>query len=313
MTRQPGHAMRIGIVFNSKSGRGRAAAAMQEAAEGLAADGHRLTIADVASTPDASHIAADGAEALVVVGGDGSVHHSLAAARNADAAIYHLPMGTENLFARQFGMTRDVRMLRKSVERGNTTRIDLGNIAGDENGGMPGCATLFGLMLSIGMDAAIIHRMAAGRKGAISHLTYATPILLEMLRPTLRPVHVRVDGRSIVDGEAGLLIIANSRQYALRLDPAARADMQDGKLDVVFLPASGILGATRWYAAAALRDHMEDAGARYAQGKAIKIEAGGMPAQIDGEAWKSHCSAVDVEISPACLRVLLPAGDSNSA
>lgn len=292
--------MNIGIVFNSKSGRGRAASVVTTLTDALHEDGHVLTVADVAGSKDAARIAADGADILLVAGGDGSVHHALLAAKESGSALFHIPMGTENLFARQFGMTREVHAIRAAILAHRTTTIDLGMVQRDRR------ATHFGLMLSIGLDASIMHRMASSRSGAISHLTYAKPILAEVLRPTLRPLQVLVDGRPLVRHESGLLIVANSRQYALRLDPATRASMTDGKLDVVFFPAENIIGAIRWYAASWLRDHLDDPGVRYAQATKIHVDAGDLPSQIDGEAW--HLPTGDVEICAVagCIKVLLP-------
>jgi diacylglycerol kinase (ATP) len=293
--------MKIGIVFNSKSGRGKAAAMMPSLMDGLYADGHELTVADVAASRDASRIAADAADVLLIAGGDGSVHHALDAAAENQAAIYHIPLGTENLFARQFGMKRDVTHVRRAVSAGHTSAVDLGRTQRD------GHVTDFAIMLSFGLDASIIHRLDKDRRGPISHLSYTRPILLEVLEPTLRPLTIHADGKPIVTNEAGMLVIANSRQYAVRLDPATRASMDDGKLDVVFFPTETILGAMRWYAASWLRDHLDDPGVRYVHAAQIEIEAGSAPSQLDGEAWHMATGHVSVHAEPQRLRVLLPA------
>ncbi len=293
--------MKVGIVFNSKSGRGRAAALIPPLMDALHADGHDLTVADVAASVDASRIAADGAGALLVAGGDGSVHHSLHAASECNAALYHIPMGTENLFARQFGMRRDIDSIRRALKLGRTQSIDLGRT---ERGGSQHD---FAIMLSMGVDASIIHRLNTERRGPISHWSYSKPIIREMLRPALRPLTIHADGKTIVRNEVGMLVIANSRQYAVRLDPATRACMQDGKLDVVFFPAETMLGALRWYAASWLRDHLDDPGVRYVQAQQIEVEAGNAPSQMDGEAWHMETGMVSVQATPQRLRVLLPA------
>jgi diacylglycerol kinase (ATP) len=293
--------MKIGIVFNSKSGRGHAAQIVRTLHDALQGDGHALTIEDVAESTCAAGIAARDADILLVAGGDGSIHHALDAAKESGAALYHVPMGTENLFARQFGMSRDVVLIRRAITAQRIKQIDLGSIERQGN------VTPFCLMMSIGMDASIMHRMAASRRGAISHFSYTRPIIAEVLRPTFRPISVHVDGKQLVEKQSGLLIVANSSQYALRLDPAARATMDDGKLDVVFLPAETIFGAMHWYAASMLRDHLENRAAQYMQGERISVQARTLPSQVDGEAW--HPATQDVTLSAVAkgLRVLLPA------
>lgn len=292
--------MKVGIVFNSKSGRGRAAALVPPLMDALHEDGHELTIADVAASRDASRIAADGSDALLVAGGDGSVHHSLHAAIESNAALYHIPMGTENLFARQFDMKRDIEVIRCALRAGHTCTVDLGRTERE------GRVQNFAIMLSLGLDASIIHRLNKERRGPISHLSYTKPIIREVLSPTLRPLTIHADGKPIVRNEIGMLVIANSRQYAVRLDPATRARMDDGKLDVVFFPAETILGVMRWYAASWLRDHMDDPGARYVHATHIEVHAGASPSQMDGEAWHIDTGEVNVHAAPRSLRVLLP-------
>ncbi|MBU6412622.1 MAG: hypothetical protein KGS45_04055 [Planctomycetes bacterium] len=293
--------MKVGIVFNSKSGRGRAAGLIPSLMDALHDDGHELTVADVAASRDASRIAADGAEALLVAGGDGSVHHSLHAASECGTALYHIPMGTENLFARQFGMRREIEAIRRALRAGRTCTVDLGRTERE------GAQTEFALMLSMGLDASIIHRLNKERRGPISHLSYTKPILHEVLRPTLRPLTIHADGKAIVKNEVGMVVIANSRQYAVRLDLATRARMDDGKLDVVFFPAKTILGVMRWYAASWLRDHLDDPGVRYVHAAQVEVEAGAAPSQMDGEAWHMETGSVSVHAAPQRLRVLLPA------
>ncbi|RLS48838.1 MAG: hypothetical protein DWH89_02550, partial [Planctomycetota bacterium] len=70
---------------------------------------------------------------------------------------------------------------------------------------------------------------------------------------------------------AGQLIIANSRQYALRLNPARAADPSDGLLDTVVLPAQGGWSMVRWALRLAL-SRGAIAGALTARGPAWRVQ-----------------------------------------
>jgi len=305
---------RVLFVVNPKSGRGRAAQSAELYADALRRQGLPVEITELgATTGEAGADSAVGARALVVFGGDGTVHSASALAARIGAPIYQVPFGTENLFARAFGMNRSFERLRAALLAGRTTSIDTADCSGRS----------FLIMCSAGPDASIVHRLAARRNGSISHLSYLAPIVAESWAPALPPLTVTVDGRALVEGEAGLLVVANCAQYALRLDPARGADPSDGLLDVVFLPASTTLGVLSWGALLAAGVRLNGR-SRRARGRRIDIESDGrpVPIQIDGEAPPADprgvlgyssaarlMSPVSIEVRAERLRVLLPASN----
>lgn len=246
-----------------------------------------------------------GAGALVVAGGDGTLHHALEEAVRMAVPVYHVPMGTENLFARQFGMSRKEHMLRRVLGEPRTVKVDVGDCNG----------RLFALMCSVGPDAAVIHRLSAGRRGSISRWSYLPPMLKELGRPPAR-VWAALDGETVVDGLRGVLVVANSRQYALRTDPAINASMTDGLLDLVFLPVEGSWRAMLWLVRSRLGIHLGAKGCVYATGRHVRVETDdeGPPefVQVDGEAFGTLGSgpgavgALEITVRPGALRVLVP-------
>jgi diacylglycerol kinase (ATP) len=255
--------------------------------------------------PEAHHgeieQAAREAELVVIAGGDGSVHHTAPIAMRTGAPIYHLPCGNENLLAREFGMTRVPRDLSKAIESGKRIATDVGTIG--VNGGAP---RHFLLMVSFGPDASVVHRLAASRTRATGHLAYAGPITAEFLRPHLPRVSVWVDGGQVVDDRRGLLVIANSRQYAFRVDPCHRASMTDGKLDVLFMPCEGRWGALRW-GVRCRRRRAEACGAVAATGSEVRVRTDGA-SQVDGESHATATAGAELAfgVKPGALRCLAP-------
>ena len=260
-----------------------------------------MSVVDGGPGSDARAIeaAAGKSDVLVVAGGDGSVHHAVPVAMKSGLPIVHLPYGNENLFAREFGMSRSTEDLSRALENGRRMAVDLGRITrgGREVGH-------FLLMVSTGPDASIVHRLAASRTRATGHLAYAGPMSAEFLRPHLPRMTVWVDGAKVVDGRRGILVVANCRQYAFRIDPCSRASMTDGKLDVLFMPCEGRWGIVKW-GWKCRRRQAERAGAVAGSGTEVSVEASEKPLwQVDGEAAGDLGSKVSFSVSPGALLTL---------
>lgn len=299
--------MRVALLVNARSGRGRAGRLGASAAEALSRAGHDVAL--VAVGPESGgHDAAsaiDGASLAVVVGGDGTVNHLLETLAAVGIPLYHLPTGNENLLAREFGMSASVPRLLAAVERNRVVRTDLAWCNGRP----------FALMASVGPDAGVIHRLDAVRTRAIGHSAYIRPVLGELIRPRLARLTVTVDGEPIVEARRGFVVVANSRHYGLRIDPCPMADIADGLLDTVFFPASTAAGALAWMLAARCRVQFRFPSCRVARGRRIDVSADNTdaPCQIDGETGpagiRSETSGQVVwrcAVEPRALSILAP-------
>lgn len=312
--------MNVAILYNPMAGRGRAAVAARSLAADLHRDGHDAALLDsgpaARKRPHDTELA--GADALIVVGGDGSVHAAAGLAERAGVPVYQFPMGTENLFAREFGMDRRYATLARAIAARRVIPIDLGVCNGRS----------FLLMCSVGFDANVVHRLARVRTGAINRLSYARHLLSEALRPDIPRLVVTADDRPVVEGREGLLVVANCRQYAARLDPARHADLSDGLLDGIFLPARSTMSITGWAARLCLQDVSRVRGVEYFRARSIRVSTEPRPLpragrarlsdaavyQLDGDApgvsydLESGPAAtpMDISIRPGALRVLAP-------
>ena len=162
---------------------------------------------------------------VVAAGGDGTLNRAINYRLPVPLAV--LPLGNENLFARQFGFTTDPALLAGKIARGQTRTIDLGR-AGQR---------LFGVVASAGFDGDVAHRLADWRQGG-SHLkrvgshSYLLPIATTMCFYPFPTVELDADGQRF---EGALAMVFNVPRYALglRLCPDALPD--DGYLDwIVF-------------------------------------------------------------------------------
>lgn len=291
------------MLQNARSGRGRAPAAVAVAAAALREHGHEVSSLVVGESHGRLADELPGAGLLILAGGDGTVHKAAEHAIRHRVPIYHLPCGNENLLAREFGMSCEAGRLVRAVSGGNIIQVDVGHACEPGAG-----ASLFVLMCSLGPDAGVIERLTSSRIKANGHSAYLGPVFRELLRPRLPMLRVRVDGRSMVNGERGLLVVANCRQYGFRVDPAHLASMTDGRLDAVFMPCRTSLGALRWLARARQGRHAAHPALRYWRGHEIVVQAQG-PYQLDGDApaTGSHLyGELTLTLQPRALDILVP-------
>lgn len=295
---------RVVLLHNPNSGRGRSRAAATELRRALAHAGLSIDerLVGPSLTADSLADALRNADAIIVAGGDGSLSHAASIIATSGRPVYHFPLGTENLFARHFGMTASPHAVVAALLARRTADVD-----------MVACGSrCFVLMASIGFDASIVARVAAARTRGVRRIDYVRHTMAEFLSHQPALITVEVDGRVITERESGLLFIANSPHYAARLNPCRAAVISDGLLNVLFLPYRTRAGLLARATAVAMRRHLTSRHARTAAGAALRVRAEGSPLsiQIDGEHLAPdprHPDTFECRVVPRALTVLLPA------
>lgn len=291
--------------FNPLSGKGKAAALAQSVADAAWRAGHGVELLPTRPGHPLTKAEIQGIEVLAVAGGDGTIHWTLDALRDADAAVYHVPCGTENLFAREFGTTAQPAHFVEALAQGRMVRVDLGACNGE----------LFSLMCSFGPDAGVIHRLCDSRTGPITTASYLRPVLAELIDPRIPKLSVWSGGQEMVSRQRGLLVVGNSRHYAWGLNPARNADVDDGLLDFAFFPADTVADVLVWAAKLGAtwdrrraRHRALPHGAIQFQSSAARVEShdGACLCQMDGEQKKIAQSGGSFEFHSlrGSLRVL---------
>lgn len=312
--------MRIGVLHNRVSGRGKGPAFVQRLRAMAPTRG--LDVLDLPLDLAQHEGALDDLDAVVLVGGDGTLHHALpflaAAHDGRGVPTLIAPFGTENVVAKELGLRPRVGAALDALEalrRGAPpVRSDLGVVHHPD--GRPGVP--FALMLTIGPDAAIVHRVARRRTGTGGRLRFVAPTLARALRPRIGRLSVAVDGAPLASGQRGCLIVAVGPRYPMRLDLARKATRTDGLLDALFLPAKSTIELLGWAALAKLGQHVRHPRARYAQGRRIEVtlhehQPGDQELedlQIDGEVERVACDAqgrLVIETLPGALPLVVPA------
>ncbi|MDP7028765.1 MAG: diacylglycerol kinase family protein [Phycisphaerales bacterium] len=269
--------MRILIVANPISGEGRARRHSEALAGALAGRGHDA-ISLASEQADAAmwlprHL--DGADAIAVVGGDGTVRSVAAVVAGSGVPLVHVPQGNENLFARSLGMGPRIEDTVRLLERGDRHEVDMAVANGR--------AML--LMASMGLDAEIVADVATRRRDRVSNMDYlaAAGRALVGWRPTA--VTVRVDGEVVVPAQSGWVVVSNASMYGGGINPAPMARMDDRLLDLTFFRASSALEMAAWFVRCRLGLQREAAGFVHRRVPAeVVIEAASVSRwQLDGD------------------------------
>ncbi|HEX5501655.1 MAG TPA: diacylglycerol kinase family protein [Thermomicrobiales bacterium] len=304
---------RTWAIVNPAAGGGRAGRAWPALAAALHRAGVVFTQCVTCGPGDGARCAAvavrDGADLLVVVGGDGTLGEVVTGCFLAGAAhaprLGLLPVGTGADFARCLGITRATALA--AITDGAPRAVDVGRARFLAPDGTPGERYFLNVAdLGLGPRASLAIRRGPRRLGPVAYLYGA---LAGIVAYAPEDVRVAVDGAPVFAGPAGLVAVANGEFFGggMRLAPGARPD--DGAFDVLTLA-----GTSRRALAADLLPrvyrgaHLGHPAVRLRRGRTVQIEACGpapWPFEADGEVVGT--TPVTIEILPRAITVLTPA------
>jgi len=291
------HALRgrVVAIVNPVSGRRGRRGILREVRQWLEREGVEFRVWITSAAGHATTLArraADEAEAVLIVGGDGTVSEVVNGLGGRDVPILILGAGTENLLARALEMPRRADEIAAALMFGEAEACDVGRING----------RCFLSVAGIGFDAQCVQRMQRSRRGNITHAAYFWPIWRTFWTHRFPWLRVEVDGRPAFEGR-GLAFVGGISRYAvgLNLFPKARSD--DGRLDVCVLPCRTkrrLLG----HAALTLgRRHTRQTDVVYEQCERARVSSNeAVAVQIDGDF--GGVLPVECNIERGALKVL---------
>lgn len=191
-----------------------------------AKNGHMLTLSFTEYAGHASILTRqaldEGANVILVVGGDGTVNEVAQSMLYSDAVLGILPKGSGNGLARELHIPMDTKKALDVIIKGRVTTID--SCKANER--------VFFCTCGVGFDAAVSQKFANEKhRGS---LTYLKNTIEEYLSYKPQTYELLVDDHSIYE-RAFLVACANASQYGNNAFIAPHANIQDGQMDITIL------------------------------------------------------------------------------
>jgi diacylglycerol kinase family enzyme len=278
----------------------------------LAAD-HDVTLAETSRRGHATRLAqgaaAEGRDAVVVLGGDGTLNEAANGLAGTSTALGVLPGGSTNVFARTMGMTNDpieaTGELLAAMARGSRRRIGLGSVNG----------RYFLFHVGMGFDAAVVEQVEkrSGLKRYAGHPLFIWATVTTWLRhyDRSRPrFALRTDQGTVVD-DATFALCLKTNPYTFLgnrpFDVAPAAGLDSALSLVVFrkLGLASLVGA----AASALRGKGVRPNRQVVAADGVSLVTvtghGPFPYQVDGD-YLGEVTHLSLRHEPDCLDLLVP-------
>jgi diacylglycerol kinase (ATP) len=220
------------IVANQSSGRGRSEAVKQQVAAALVARSHSFDFIDAVGVEDARKsidallVSPRPIDGLLVIGGDGTVHHVVKAMIQSGRhlPIGLIPTGNGNDFARQLRLHgRTIPELIESFTSDAPITIDILEMHDQ----------IALQVISTGFDATVSAR-ARRMPRAIGSLRYVLALLLQLRALSTTRYRLIVNGMTR-EVEATLVAVANGRNYGRGMLISPESINDDGVFEVVIV------------------------------------------------------------------------------
>ena len=246
----------------------------------------------------------DGAERLVVVGGDGTVNevvNGVAQVEGVELAV--IPRGTGWDFVRTFGIPRDIDGAIAVALEGTVREIDAGRVAYREWSGEEAHAW-FANVASAGISGAIAKRANESSKALGGKVSYYWSTLAVFFGWQTGEMRVTVDDEL----RAGRMIdamVANGRFLGGGMMMCPEAVPDDGVLDVLLIgdvtKRDLLFVLPKTYKG----NHLPHPRLEALRGRVITIDADEpLPLELDGE--QPGTTPVRIDVVPRALRVRVP-------
>lgn len=166
--------------------------------------------------------AAEGAFAVVAVGGDGSVNDVIRGLYGTETALGIIPKGSGNGLARALRIPMKVEAALQLINRAHTQMIDIGKANG----------RIFASNAGLGYDALICKKFATSNRRGLAIYSWLVTKYMWLYRD--RYWTIKVNGETL-KRRAFLINVANGTQMGYNFKIAPDADWTDGLFDLVII------------------------------------------------------------------------------
>lgn len=273
-------------------------------------------------------VLAEGVDAVLVAGGDGTVRAVVEAMSGTGVPLTVVPSGTGNLLARNMNLplTDPVAMVQAAFD-GDPLPVDVGFAAIRRPDGTSE-ERAFVVMGGMGLDAAMIANTSGDLKKRVGWIAYVDGAARSLANAKPFRIAYQVAGRRLHSSKVQSILIANCGSLPAGLELIPEASVSDGELDIVIFQPKNALGwilvwrrvawdnsVLRRFRAGrqVLALRTKDNSVLYARGKGLDVATSDpQPVQLDGdefgEAVQLRCRIVEGGIV-----AMVPSGHDTSA
>jgi diacylglycerol kinase (ATP) len=280
---------------------------------------HRLGPCDVRLTNGPGHATTltrqaltDGADLVVAIGGDGTIHEVANGFYAADcttairpsAEMGVLPAGTGGDFVRTLGAARDLGVAVQQLSSAKARPIDLGRVRFTAPDGSQG-VRLFINIAAFGVAGWVDHYVNRTTKAFGGGISFAVGTIRATLRYSNTEVSIAVDDQPARRGPVYNVAVANGRFFGGGMMIAPHADLSDGQFDLVTMGDISfgdlLLRGLDVYSG----KHLTNPKVSVVKGSVVRVETDGdVPLSADGE--QLGRLPAQFEIMPQAIKLRIP-------
>ena len=246
-----------------------------------------------------------GAELIVVVGGDGTIHESVNGFAdggeliNPSCQLGIISSGTAQDSARGFALPKGTLKQIEAVCGSCYRRVDIGRVAFIDNQGKAS-EQLFFNECQQGIAAVVVQRFQAHHKWMGGFLGFGITAVATAARHREQLMTVEIDGKHVATGHLLGVVVANGAYAGGGMHFAPKSKVDDGLFDVVLIHKQSIPSRLINFPRIYIGTHINLSWISYFQGRSVKVTSSEIvPIESDGE-FLCHlpCS---IDILPSAL------------
>jgi YegS/Rv2252/BmrU family lipid kinase len=242
----------------------------------------------------ARQAAEQGADLVLVLGGDGTINEVANGLAYSDVAMGVLPAGTANVLAMELGLGSDLDRAIKRLSRSSPRRVALGRLIAAD-----GASRYFLCMAGAGLDAKVVHQVNSALKDRAGKLAYWAAGLAQIPH-RLETLDVRIQGQT---HRCGFFLASRVRNYGGDMEIAGGASLRRADFEIVLFEGSNPMRFAWYMLGVLLRKVQGMNGVRTVATQCAEILTA-THLQIDGE--YEGCQTARLEIATDALTLLMP-------
>lgn len=221
----------IEIILNPTAGNGRSLEIGEAVAARLKSLGKEFMIHKPETSEDATKFAQEaarrGAETVIAIGGDGTIHKTASGLRGTQTALGIIPAGTGNDFIKSAGIPQNWEEALDFLLSHPARPVDVGMV--NDGFFMNECGT--------GFDVLALDYAAEVKKHFRGLIPYMYGVVRSIISYRAGDMHLEIGDDVVLDGKYLVCAIANGRYIGGGMPIAPKADLCDGMLDILVVDA----------------------------------------------------------------------------